>query len=220
MRDFNENKFLVVPGGSQHAGIKIGTHTVLASQGQLDLCPYGREDGTGLNFNPGSVDRIKLGGDEIVSTVDYEDNLSTQPVVLAYKKAYSDNEIVPFAITRDGDVFLKGEELTTPHLYHHVITIAHNTSQTRKFFLNFYTRSNAQFNTASLWNFLISTYSGHRVDATGNWNNNPVLGFEGVDEDENYKLYFWNAETSAYSYNQIDKTLTGYTVNDFVRIVF
>ena len=55
-------------------------------------------------------DRIKFGGDEN-TRLDDTGNLYTEPTILAYKKANSPDEVVPFAITREGKVYYQGKEI-------------------------------------------------------------------------------------------------------------
>lgn len=218
----NGNKVLVAASTDDNCGIRIGSNMVIAGNGQIDICPHGKSLSGGDNFFPGETNRIKLGGQEYVSNTD-----NTEDVIFSYKPANSEGEIIPFAITESGEAYYKGREIANS-LYHHVVTIDRSQAgyPTYKIYINFYRKDSTEITKESLWDLLDGTdtesgqYDQQRIDATGLWNNFPALGFAAIDEEDAYRVYFFNAPTSAYAYNQIAKDLTGYTVTDFVtRII-
>ncbi|MCM1556866.1 MAG: hypothetical protein NC087_04955, partial [Anaeroplasma bactoclasticum] len=83
---------------------KFGGCSIGFASEEINLIP----DAT--SFNESSQDRIKIGGREYV-TYNAEGDYAGADIILCYKPANSDSEIVPFAITKTGDMYYKGKLL-------------------------------------------------------------------------------------------------------------
>ena len=78
-----------------------------AIQGKLEIIPDYKKIPSRLNPVE-NFDRLKFGSDEIV-----DDSGTTANTMLAYKRANSEGEVVPFAITKEGKVYYQGKEIGT-----------------------------------------------------------------------------------------------------------
>ena len=82
--------------------------TRFSSWGKIHIIPEYTGNFDTLTIN--NHNRIKIGGAEIVKAEDAE-TYTTSNIIFAYKLVSSLNEVVPFAITKDGRAFYQGYEL-------------------------------------------------------------------------------------------------------------
>lgn len=87
-----------------------GTNAMLATAEEFSIIPNHGVFSEN-NVHMGDYDRIKFGGREFVYFDKVEDQNIAEDIIMCLKPATSDYEIVPFAITKTGIIYYKGEKL-------------------------------------------------------------------------------------------------------------
>lgn len=92
-----------------NGGINISSDNLdLVHNYKINIIPNSQSDVDSLKVS--GYDRMKFGGDEITHIDEVEGDV-TDEVIMAYKRANSEGEVVPFAITKDGKGYYQGSEL-------------------------------------------------------------------------------------------------------------
>lgn len=89
----------------------------IATVGELSIIP---DIDTDTFTNTSEYSRIKFGGYELLTKNDIEDANTTE-VIMCYKPANSINKVVPFAITKSGEVYYKGYEVSSKQYTENII---------------------------------------------------------------------------------------------------
>ncbi len=155
-----------------HVRLDFDTNpAMIATSGELSIIPeHGMFYENGVYM--GDYDRIKFGGREYVYFDVAEDRSISSDIILCYKPASSYGDIVPFAITKNGDIFYKGKKLEDwkQNLYQHTIKLGNDYTGNDITFSFYATKSSVFISFDEVANYFLNS----NFDRNENGNQVPI----------------------------------------------